>query len=253
MSDTRLKAATREGESHSGWCGSTDWSALLRAGDHSHPGAPQALEDLCRHYWQPVYAYIRRRGQDPPGAEDLTQGFFAHLLATNGLAGLDKSRGRFRSFLLVSVKHYLANEWDRQTALKRGGATRFVSLEELPAEEQWQTAESPTLSPDALYAKRWALAVLEQALARLREEELRSGRTREFTRLQSFLTVEGAGDNYVAAGAELGLSREAVAMAVCRLRQRFRQALRAEIAATVANPAEVDEELQCFAEALRQA
>lgn len=233
----------------SGWCGSTDWSALRLAGRSGAPGSTEALQELCTRYRQPIYGYIWRRCQDRTHAEDLTQGFFEQFLKRDGLAGLDESKGRFRSYLLVCIKNFLANEWDKDHAEKRGSGQPLLSLEEMAAEERYWAVE-PGLSPDALYDRRWALAVLSQAMVRLRNEEERAGRGASFKRLHCFLTVDNVEDNYQAAAAELGLSREAVSMAVQRLGKRFRQALRTEIAATV-KPGQVDEEVRCLKAALR--
>lgn len=238
------------GSTQSGWCGSTDWTAIILAGRANAPGSAQALEELCRRYWPPVYAYIRRRGHKPCQTEDLTQSFITSFIESGVLAGLDESKGRFRSFLLVCLKNFLANEWNRSQAQKRGGGRPLVSLDAMAAEETY-CAAATSLSPDAAYEKRWALALLAQALAQLETEEVKAGRGVEFRRLQALMTGDGAEDSYQAAGAELGMSREAVGMAVHRLRQRFREALRTQIAATVP-PGQVEEEMRCLMAALRQ-
>ena len=234
----------------SGWCGSTRWIEIGLAAQEGQPGAAEAMEDLCRQYWPAVYAYIRRRGHEPAAAEDLTQSFISGFLVPKKLAGLDESKGRFRSFLLVSLKNFISNEWNRTQAQKRGGGRTEVSLDALAAEEAYCVA-APDLSPDALYDKRWALALLRQAVAHLESEEKKEGRGAAFKRLQVFLTADGLDDNYDAAGRELGLTRDAVAMAVHRLRRRFREALRKQIAATV-KPEQVEEEMRCLLTALRQ-
>jgi RNA polymerase sigma-70 factor (ECF subfamily) len=223
------------------------------ASNPNSPAAKQALEELCRRYWQPIHAYIRRRLNNDGNAEDLTQDFFAHLLENNGLAGMDKSKGRFRSFLLVSVKNFLNNERDRANALKRGGGRKIVSLDEVPALEHWCLAESPALSPDAVFAKRWALEVIGKALARLKAEEEACGRGRIFQLLHPFLTLVGQVGSYETAAVELGLNREAVATAVSRLRKRYNRALRAEIGTTVSSARDIDEEMKYLAEAFRPA
>ncbi len=242
---------SRESEStHSAWGGSTIWTELRLAAQSDCPGAAKALENLCQRYWQPVYVYIRGHGHQNCEAEDLTQGFFAHLLSHGGLTGLDEAKGRFRSYLLVCLKNFLANEWDKSHTIKRGNGQILVSLDEVSAEEAYCTA-APGLTPDVLYDRRWALAVLKQALARLEAEEAQAGRAAHFARLHVFLTADGADDNYQAAGAALGLTSKAVGMAVHRLRQRFANTLRAEIAATV-QPGQVEEELRCLMAALSQ-
>ncbi len=233
----------------SGWCGSTDWYMLHQAAQGDCQGAAEALEELCRRYWPPVYAYIRRRGYEACQAEDLTQSFIASFLQTRVLAGLNAAKGRFRSFLLVSVKNFLANEWERSHARKRGGGRPLVSLDAL-AEEEHFCAATPALSPDALYDKRWALTILGQALRSLREQEIKAGRGVQFDHLHLLLTGGEVEPNYEAVGAVLGMTPEAVAMAVHRLRLRFREAVRMHIAATV-RPEQVEEEIRCLKAALR--
>ncbi len=232
----------------SGWSGSTIWSDLLLARQRSCPGAEEALQGLCHRYWPAVYAFVRRRGNNPSDAEDLTQAFFAHFLGNNVLAKLDPSKGRFRTFLLVIVKNFLANERDKALAEKRGGGKTPVSLDEISAEEGY-CAAAPDLSPDELFGKRWALAVIKQVLNHLETQEAQEGRAAQFARLHIFLTEDGADDDYESAGAALGLSRKAVGMAVYRLRQRFAQILRAEIGATVPR-GQVEEEVICLMAAL---
>ena len=232
-----------------GWCVSTSWTVLTLAAQSGSPGAEKALEELCRRYWTPVYAYIRRRGHDVSEAEDLTQSFIASFLHTRTLSRLDESKGRFRSLLLVSIRNFLSNEWERSQAQKRGGGRPVVSLDEMEMEERY-CATAPELSPDALYDKRWALAVLGQALALLERDEVKRGRAVQFRHLQVFLTAKGTDENRRAAAADLGMSPEAVAMAVSRLTRRFRETLRRQIAATV-EPEQVEEELRCLKAALR--
>ncbi len=242
---------SRESDStHSAWGGSTIWTELRLAAQSDCPGAAKALEDLCQRYWQPVYVYIRSHGHQNCDAEDLTQGFFAHFLSHRNLKGLDESKGRFRSYLLVCLKNFLANEWDKSHTIKRGGGQPLLSLDEIPVEEACWTA-APQLSSDLLFDRRWALAVLKQALGRLEVEEARAGRADHFSRLHVYLTADGADDNYQTVGAALGLSPKAVGMAVRRLRQRFGRTLRAEIAATV-QAGQVEEELRCLMAALSQ-
>jgi RNA polymerase sigma-70 factor (ECF subfamily) len=214
-----------------------------------YPGADETLEKLCCQYWQPLYVYIRRHGYDIADAEDLTQSFISSFMKPGILARLESSKGRFQSVLLVSLKNFLTNEWNRSKAKKRGGGRRCISLEDISTEERY-CATAPGLSPDALYDRRWATGVLEKAVAILKQAEVKAGRGAKFKRLQTYLTDEGK--HYTAVAAELGMPSEAaVAMAVRRLRQRFRNALRTVIALTVA-PGQVEEELRNLIAALHQ-
>jgi len=228
----------------------TDWVTVLTALGPSSPARAEALERLCRAYWHPLYIYVRSRGYDPQTAQDLTQSFFEHLLGTEALRAVDRSKGRFRSFLLVSLKNFLVNEWHRAGAQKRGGGCTILSLD---ATETWFAREVVTsASPDRLYDKRWALTVLEQALARLETEQKALGRGDQFKVLQGFLTGSEPMEGYAAVGAELGMTPAAVAMAVHRLRVNFRQLLQEEVAGTVSTPAQVEEELRSLIAALRE-
>ena len=222
----------------------THWSVVLTAGQGGSPASEQALERLCRGYWYPLYAYTRRRGYDAHQAQDLVQEFFARFLARNYLHGLSAERGKFRSFLLASLNHFLANEWDRAKALKRGGGRNFISLDDEDAEERYGRDAATTLTPDRIFERRWALAVLEHALERLQEEFVGTGRQAQFERLKGFLEGEVARGDYDRAAAELKVSPGAVAMAVQRLRRRYRELVHDEIAQTVAAPGEIEEEMK---------
>jgi RNA polymerase sigma-70 factor (ECF subfamily) len=207
-----------------------------------------ALEQLCRNYWQPLYAYVRRTGHSREEAEDLTQEFFARLLAQNTVARADPVRGRFRSFLLASLKHFLANEWQRAQAQKRGGGALLLPLQFETAETRCAQPVAPGDTPDKAYDRQWALALLEVVLGRLRREYHDSGREELFGSLKEVLGGTRAEIPYRELGARLGLSEGAVKVAAHRLRQRYRELLREEIAHTVAGPEEVEEELkQLFA------
>jgi len=223
----------------------TRWTLVLAAaegGDVS--GSRKALGDLCAIYWFPLYAYVRRRGHDVPEAEDLTQEFFSRLLAKNYLADADRRKGKFRSFLLASLKHFLANEWDRKHAAKRGGGRAVLSLDLLGAETRYGPTEPVDhLTPDKIFERQWALTVLEQALARLRAEFAAEGKDELFGELKQFLTAAGA-ESHAEVAAKCGMSEGAVKVAVHRIRHRYRQVLRSEIAQTVATPEEVDEEIR---------
>ncbi len=220
----------------------TNWSLVLAAADTQNPNSGEALEDLCRKYWPPVYAFIRYRGFDEAKAEDLTQGFFTRLLEKKNLKAADPERGKFRSFLLASVKHYLANEWDREQAQRRGGGGSFgqLALDDAAARYSEPTER---VTPETVFERRWAATVLEVALKGLCEEVQR-GTGEEFDRLKGFLTGENAGIRYREVGQELGMSEEAVKVRVHRLRRRFGQILRKQIAETVVDSEEVDEEIR---------
>lgn len=212
--------------------------------------ARDALAALCENYWFPLYAYVRRLGYSSHDAQDLTQAFFARLLEKDCLADVSRSKGRFRSFLLASMKHFLANEWDRARAQKRGGGELLIRLDAHTAESRYSLEPVHDASPDKLFERRWALTLLERVLARLRTELEEAGKARVFERLKRFMAGEGGEDSYAAAGAELGLSEGNVKVTVHRLRKRYRQLLREEIAPTVSSQAEAREEIRCLFRAL---
>jgi len=229
----------------------TSWSVVLTAGERDSSRARQALAALCEAYWFPVYAFIRSRGPLADEARDLTQGYFLQLLDKGFLEGLRPEAGRFRAFLLVSVRHFLSNERDRDRALKRGGGHTPISLDAEAAERRFRLDppdRSPT--PERLFERRWALTVLENAMAQLREESLGSDEGRRFDRLKGYLTDDGPASPYADVAAELGISEAAVKVAVHRLRQRFGQALRAVVARTVSNPGDIDDEIRSLLLAL---
>jgi RNA polymerase sigma-70 factor (ECF subfamily) len=222
---------------------STHWSLVLAAGHHSSPDANQALSTLCRTYWYPLYAYVRRRVKDVHEAEDLTQAFFAQLLEKKRLAVAEAGRGKFRSFLLASLKNFLDNEWDKARTQKRGGGRKLIPLDFQSGESRYKLEPADELTPERLYDRQWALTLLEQVLARLREEFVRAGKARHFEQLKHFLTGEKAPTSYAQAADELGSTEGAVKVSVHRLRQRYRELLRVEIAQTVAEPGEVEDEI----------
>ena len=219
----------------------TRWTVVLTAGRGQSPQADRALEELCRVYWYPLYAYVRRRGYASHEAEDLTQEFFARLLAKNYLADVARDRGKFRSFLLASLKHFLANEWDRARAKKRGGDHTIISLD---AETRYRLEPLDELSADKALDRQWAITLLDQVLARLRAEYAAAGKNDVFDQLKASLTAGSDSIPYAAVAATLGTTEGAVKVAVHRLRRRYRKLLREEIAHTVANPAEIDEEIR---------
>ena len=226
------------------WFTTTHWSVVLAAGQTSSPTAQPALEQLCRTYWYPLYAYVRRRGFTPHDAQDLTQGFFAQLLSRDFLDGVAAEKGKFRSFLLVSLNNFLSNERDRALAAKRGGGREFLSLEQASAEERYQFEPASNVTAADLYDRRWAWTVLEQALNQLCMEFVAAGKEEHFNHLKIFLEREAAAGDYAKVALEMKTTSAAVAMAVCRLRQRYRELVRAEIANTLANPSDTEEEIR---------
>jgi RNA polymerase sigma factor (sigma-70 family) len=226
----------------------THWSAVLTAGRSDTTRARAALEQLCRNYWQPLYAYVRRAGYSREEAEDLTQAFFARLLAQNTVARAEPERGRFRSFLLASLKHFLSNEWEKAHARKRGGGAQLIPLEFDTAETHCAQPVAPGDTPDRAFDRRWALALLDVVLGRLRRDYRDAGREELFLGLKETLGGARADIPNRDLAARLGMSEGAVKVAAHRLRQRYRELLREEIAHTVAGPEEVEEELkQLFA------
>ncbi len=222
----------------------TRWSQVLAAGQAPTSDSREALSRLCELYWYPLYAYVRRWGYDADEALDLTQGFFARLLEKHYLRAADPSRGRFRSFLLASLKHFLANERDRAGAVKRGGRATVLSLELENAEGRYSLEPPDLETPETVYERRWALALLERALLRLRREFEAAGRQALFARLEGYLTGERDTGPYRDLGEELGMSEGAVKVMVHRLRRRFGSLLREEISETVSSPDEVEDEIR---------
>jgi RNA polymerase sigma-70 factor (ECF subfamily) len=219
---------------------------VLAAGGRPTPQAEQALADLCRTYWYPLYAYARRRGYSKPDAEDLTQGFFARFLERNYLDGLSSDKGRFRAFLLAAMKHFLANEWDRAGRLKRGGGEAPLSLDWQNADTRYQIHPADELSPDRLYDRAWAVTLLEQVILRLQDESAAVGQAALFAELKPFLMVGKKAIPYAQAAAALGLTEGTLRVMVHRLRRRYREMLRTEIAQTLSDPAQVDEEMRAL-------
>ena len=224
----------------------THWTVVLTAGQRGEPKAQVALEELCRTYWFPLYVYIRRRGHSKEDAEDLTQAFFARFLQKNYLANLDCQRGRFRAFLLAALKHFLANEWDKSQRQKRGGQLARLSLDWHDADTQFQVAAVDQLNPDEAFDRQWALTLLGKVVERLKQEALSGGKEAQFEQLKTFLTSGRGEASYSQAAHELGWQETAVRVAVHRLRKRYRQVLREEIANTLLEPAQVEEELRAL-------
>jgi RNA polymerase sigma-70 factor (ECF subfamily) len=222
----------------------TLWSVVLLAGQSSSEQSREALATLCRAYWFPLYAYLRRQGKSPHDAEDLTQAFLLHLLEKDTLSRAHRERGKFRSFLLASLQYFVANERDKQLAQKRGGGATLVSLDHQNAEERYQAEPADELDPAKLFERRWAMTLLDRTLARLESEFAGPERKERFAELQVFLLGEPNTISYAGVGKRLGIKEGAVKVAVLRLRQRFRELLRAEIASTVAAEKEVEEEMR---------
>ena len=227
----------------------THWSAVLQAGGRGGSSA-EALETLCRNYWYPLYAFVRRRGHGIDEAQDLTQEFFARLLAGNYLAQADPSRGRFRSFLLASLKHFLANEWHRSQCQKRGGGCVIFSVEEAAEEERKHFELPDHASPDRLFERRWIETLLERVTVRLRREYEEAGWRDRFDALKIYLLDDYEPLSYSETAKRLGLTESAVKSAIYKLRQRYAQVLRAEIAHTVDDPAEVEAEIRFLLQTL---
>lgn len=221
----------------------THWPIVLAAQAQEKTSAQEALTRLCSTYWYPLYAFVRRSGRDRHEAEDLTQEFFARLLAKNGLASVRPEHGRFRSFLLASLKNFLANDWDKNHAIKRGGQCSIVSWDEQAAESRYLFEPRHEATPEKLFEQSWALTVIESVLDLLRREYTDTGKGPLFEAIQAYLEEEGA-DTYAEIAAKLAMKEGAVKMAVLRLRENFRIRLRSEVAQTVATADEVDEELQ---------
>ena len=216
---------------------------MLTAADTRSPQSTAALESLCRAYWYPLYAHVRRRGHGPVEAQDLTQEFFARLLERNDLAAVTPHKGKFRSFLLAALNHFLANEWDRARAAKRGGGQVVLSLDETrTGEERFLREPAGETVLQQAFDRAWALALLDQALRALEGEFAKAGKARHYGELKLFLSRETTATEREAVGARLGMTSGAVAVAVHRLRQRYGELLRNEVAQTVAQPGEVDEE-----------
>lgn len=222
----------------------THWSVVLEAGRAGSPAAQEALERLCRTYWYPLYAYVRRRGHAPEAAKDLTQGFFADLLERRDLAKVGPERGRFRSFMLAALGHYLANQWRSGQRQKRGGGQTVLALDAVPAEERYRLEPVAPDDPERLYDRRWAWTVMDQARQRLAAEHARAGKSDLFGLLEPLLTGSPAAPARAAIAARFGISVGAVDVALHRLRRRYGEIIRELIAETVADPTEVDAEIR---------
>lgn len=238
----------------SGGCGAelfktTHWSVVILAGQEASPRAAESLEKLCRAYWFPLYAYVRRHGHTPEEAKDLTQEFFARLIEKHWVADADRDKGRFRTFLLTALRRFLANEWRSAHAARRGGGCTLIPLDET-AEARYAQELSTDLTPERTYERHWALSLFDQALARLRQEYGAAGKVQQYDALKEFLSAEPDEGDYARVGAQLQMSTGAVATAMCRLRQHYRALVREEIAHTVNSPDELEDEMRSLLAAL---
>jgi DNA-directed RNA polymerase specialized sigma24 family protein len=229
----------------------THWSVVLASANTDSLQARAALEQLCRTYWYPLYCYIRRRGYGHEDAQDLTQGFLLRWLESKSFARADASKGRLRSFLLAGLNHFLSDQWDRASAQKRGGGRPSFSLMDTQAgDERYRLEPVDEHTPEKLFERRWALTLLDQVLARAEQEFREAGKLELFQQLRPFLIAGAGEETYAQVGPELGMSREAVKKAVQRMRHRYYQLFREEVAHTVADPADVEEELRYLCAAI---
>jgi len=222
----------------------TRWTLVQAAAVKPTGDSRRALSTLCQTYWQPVYAFIRRNGYDPDQSQDLTQGFFALMLEKNYLTHADQKRGRFRSFLFTAVKHFLANEWDRSHALKRGGGQVAVSFDVVEAERWYLPSVADNATPESVFERQWALSILEKVMARLRADYINAGKGDQFETLSEFLNEDSNDIGYEELAGQMAMSSGALRMAVHRMRKRYRRLLREEITETVSTPDEIDAEIR---------
>jgi RNA polymerase sigma factor (sigma-70 family) len=221
----------------------THWSVVLEAQGES-PAAQEALEKLCRTYWRPIYAFLRRQGLRPEEAEDITQGFFAQLLERRKFSALRKEKGRLRSYLLGALKYFVADEQRRAMAIKRGKGQRLIPLEELRADEQIDMEHSDPMTAEMIYERRWALTVLERVLSRLKDEYVTASNAALFDSFKELLPDEPGSPSQAEIATQLGMTENAIRQAFYRFRQRYQSLLREEIASTVATPGDIEDELR---------
>jgi RNA polymerase sigma-70 factor (ECF subfamily) len=241
-----------DGKTHGGGRGrfaTTQWSLVLAAGGRGS-GREEALARLCSLYWYPVFAFVRRKGHSTDQAQDLTQGFFTRLIEKEDLGGVDRTRGRFRSFLLTACQHFLSNERDRAHARKRGGGQPPVSIDVAAAEGRYERALAHSETPERLYERQWCLTLLAGVLDDVREEYVAAGRGHVFDRLKAFLAADDGAGTHADAARELGMTAAAVKVAVHRLRRRYRDALRRRVSDTVEADEEVEDEIRYLLKAL---
>jgi DNA-directed RNA polymerase specialized sigma24 family protein len=228
----------------------THWSVVLAAGDSASPGWREALEKLCQAYWYPLYAFIRRKGYPPEDAQDLTQAFFEQFLEKHYIKDVAQEKGRFRSFLLTTLQRFLGHQFERSVAAKRGGGVPVVALDALQAESRFKPVAASLHSPEVLFDRAWAETVIRTSMERLGAEYLAEDKAAQFAELKRYLSCPADRAAYTASARALSMSADAVAMAVVRLRRRYRAMVRAEVANTVATPAEIDDEMRYLVELL---
>src|SRR5262245_26078531 len=228
----------------------THWSVVLAAGQGDSAPSQRALETLCRAYWYPIYVYVRRKGYGPDEAQDLTQEFFAQLIAKEHLRLADRNKGKFRTFLLATLDYFLAREWSRAHRQKRGGQFTFISLDQQAPEERYRLEPSDNDTPEKSFLRNWALATLTQTMSALEKECHATGKAALFREVKSLLAAEHDAPGYAEISQRLGMGEGAVRMSVHRLRQRYGELLRNEIAQTVSRPEEVEEEMRSLKIAL---
>ena len=241
MSSRNHKHSTSTGSAR---FATTHWSVVSAAGKPESTKYLQALESLCRTYWFPLYAYLRRQGYDCHQAEDYTQAFFAHLLEKRGLRLADPRQGKFRSFLLAALKNFVANELDKIRAQKRGGGEKIISLDVKDAEQQYGLEPIHQLTPEKIFERSWAMTVLTRTMAALQAEFVSKNKQKLFENLKVYLTIKKSSISYQDAATQLNMSEAAVKVAVHRLRKRYRELLRNEIASTVTNEEQIAEEIR---------
>jgi len=233
-----------ESSSHDDIFVTTRWTVVLNAAKGSTPEAERALEEICRTYWFPLYAYIRRRGHSPEDAEDLTQEFFRQLLEHQWIENADREKGKLRAFLITALKHFMAKEWRKASARKRGGGQRTISLDSSIAEGRYASSNTPSIDAEALFDREWALTLLDLTLKRLQNEYAAAGKTDLFAQLKDGLVMSHEALDYPSLATELGMTEGAARVAVHRMRKRFRELYRIEIAQTLPPGADLDEELR---------
>lgn len=232
-------------ENQNGRFATTRWSLVLAAADmRATTRSNEALAALCGSYWYPLYAYVRRQGHSADAAQDLTQEFFVRFLEKELLQSVDRERGRFRSYLLAALKHFLSDQWDRASAKKRGGGQAAISLDLKDAEGRYAVEPAGGLSAEQIFERRWTLTVLDQVLGRLKSEYTKPGKAALFERLKEFLTGDDRLDSYAKAATELGMTEGAIKVAAHRMRRRYGELLQEEIAETVTEPSEIEDEIQ---------
>jgi len=236
--------STRAPRSSDAWFVTTHWSVVLSAQEKNSAQSAAALETLCLTYWYPLYAFVRRQGRNPEDAQDLTQGFFARLLEKDYLKSVAQEKGKFRTFLLVALKRFLANEWDRQHAQKRGGFVPILSIDQELAEGRFASEPLAGVEAEQLFDREWAVALLDQTMKRLQEEYVSTGRARLFEALRDLIVKAESGLPYAKVAAQLNFTEAAVKMAVHRLRARYREILKGQIAETVSSAGEIEEEIR---------